>query len=883
MATASATTAIKSTTATTAITSTTIRSLTSSSPSSSSEWDLSSSESAVVSSLTAAVTHRAGLSPVDSLVRAAAPPSESSSSTTSASPLLHLTSLSSSLPTLSPAQQQPAASTRRWACETCRRRKLKCEGERPSCYYCSTRNIECIYVGARSRADVDAMKKQARSERLPPRRPHREKLPGTSSVWPVTATWKASSQSWFSNDATFQLPNLKIPLPLDVTNFVVPFRLRPGAPHCEELELIEEFFERATWMSGVIHRRTYLLRFLSLPPYLRYAVCAAGAGNLPYSDSCQDVADWYTEQAIAGLQIALKDPSFECMQALLILPPTPSCPPPGFHSEQLKKLAIYLDLHIDPDYLPALFGSSWAEKEARRRCWWHLFIADRTFSSGLCRTPALSRSMSTVKPACPEAIWLSSKPLDSFDASNSNPNLADSPVNWHVKLVEIFHRVARASLVANDTVPGDLHALCSTEDQLEAELLAWWNMVPSTFWNTIATEDQLYESMVDNPGSWQYCLDLYFLYHGTTCLLMRRRTLDYLRDLSSVITVSSFGDSREDVSEQLKNQAAFGVAIRSGETVAKLILMLNKTNAFVHRLHNLTIYFGLQAAMTLFIAQSALSDLPSRFDSENFGANSSAINTELPLMQEALNESSAVWATWIEAYLWLLKRMTGSRKITRLFARFCVKFADKIQQGDWTYLNSIDFDQSALLDDVGLIPKSSAAFAKQPLRHPADLSSNPYALPARLVGTTVRSFIQSLRVAKEIARSLTPPLPPLEEEELDLMHVNNSVPTSGANLMDFTAVDLPLMPEVGLFDDSSGETEHFSEARLGRGAVSETRCSSSTHVCATDRQSDAIGAAPTFGELAEEPVSGGLPRVDFAPLAEVNELLDWLMASQSHV
>ncbi|KAI9358342.1 hypothetical protein DFJ73DRAFT_167837 [Zopfochytrium polystomum] len=724
------------------------------------------------------------------------------------------------------------------SCETCRRRKLKCEGERPTCYYCATRNLECIYIGTRLREDAEA-KRLARIERqilrlTHPRRQRMEFQPQISSA--------------------FERLSLSIHLSPSDNPISKPFRLRPGAAPCEELDLMEEFFERATLVSRVIHKRTYRLNYQSMPSYLRFAVCAAGAGNRPFSKPSQEVTDWYMEQAIAGLDFALQHPSFDCMQALLILPPTSSCTPSGYHSEQLRKLAVFLRLDIDPDYLPELGSLSWAEKEARRRCWWHLFIADQIFSTILYRTPALSRRMSTVKPACAEGIWTSSKPLASPNPSDLNCD-TESPINWQVQLVEIFHRIALASRDRN----GEMHAVKGEvkllEQQLEAELVRWWNVVPSTFWKVLATEDDLYQSMLENPDTWLYAIDLFFQYHSAVCLLMRRKTLAHLQDLSSATT--DWNDSAEDVSEQLDNQAGFAMGMRSAESIASLISMLDRTNAFVHRLPNFAVYFSAQAVVTLLIVQIALKNRSSQPRISAFNLCPSAATSELPFVPDALDDE-ANWATLIDSYLWLLKSMTSSRTLPRLFARFFYKFAANARRGDWRYLDGIDENQKVLLDDVEL-PQVTT---KSP-RHPADASANPYAVTGDVMIMTVRSYIRMFRAAREIGRSLSPPPPPLVEADPDLFNLGTAQPamqTSTVSQWNSGAEIGPAMPPLGLFEDST-------VPGLGGNEGGSGDCG---WVHRDTAHPNSIEAFLACDEAAEA-----------EPMVDVTELLDWLLAVQN--
>ncbi|KAI9356314.1 hypothetical protein DFJ73DRAFT_241446 [Zopfochytrium polystomum] len=57
------------------------------------------------------------------------------------------------------------------SCEICRKRKLKCNGNRPSCSFCSRRCFDCVYLGTKTRSEHDTQAKyRAELERRKKRR-----------------------------------------------------------------------------------------------------------------------------------------------------------------------------------------------------------------------------------------------------------------------------------------------------------------------------------------------------------------------------------------------------------------------------------------------------------------------------------------------------------------------------------------------------------------------------------------------------------------------------------------------------------------------------------------------------------------------------------------
>ncbi|KAI9355721.1 hypothetical protein DFJ73DRAFT_775385 [Zopfochytrium polystomum] len=68
-------------------------------------------------------------------------------------------------PAKPPSSSSRNGPARRWSCETCRKRKIKCDGIRPTCGFCARKNIlPCVFVGTKDRADVD-LARQFEAER----------------------------------------------------------------------------------------------------------------------------------------------------------------------------------------------------------------------------------------------------------------------------------------------------------------------------------------------------------------------------------------------------------------------------------------------------------------------------------------------------------------------------------------------------------------------------------------------------------------------------------------------------------------------------------------------------------------------------------------------
>ncbi|KAI9356263.1 hypothetical protein DFJ73DRAFT_823706 [Zopfochytrium polystomum] len=720
-----------------------------------------------------------------------------------------------SLP-ISPRSQPPQSYyqglKRRWSCETCRRRKLKCDGNRPSCTFCVGKGTNCVYVGSRVRAEFD-MEKKAKLDKEEQRLRRLAGIPET----PSPTMNSPNVESFQPSRAVMQSMNKDSfyrSLRLRPQFVAMPFQARPNSSEREELILIENFFTKAPMISGMIHKRTYLLNYKTMPAYLRLAVCAAGSANLSNTDDKE--CEWYIHQALKRLEIALiEEPRLECLQALMILPATKTCCPATLHSEQMKDLALFLRLNIDPDYLPECAGLSWHEKETRRRCWWYLFMADHIVFTILRSKPVITRSISSVKPVCPERLWTSSKPPESLEKIYEiGQNVNDNPINWQVSLLEIFQRVFEVSRLVDDPRPNeDDPKRRLVELQVEADLTNWWDAVPPEFW-AVKSEDSLFELMEDDPYHWHSLMELFFVYHGSVCLLMRRKALLHLQSLSSATTVSSPGGTAEwtveELAKQVENEAAFKKAVASAESIATVITLLNRANTFWHRLPKSTVMFSMQACISLFIAQWVYSTTGSEESSDCDDGNGG----EKP------------FAEWIDSYISFFYSMSGTRHVARLFH----KFVERAKNRDWEYLDQLEGNSTLVLDEIGIpalygnqpaVSPFGSSELLSPIISPTSTSGkyiSPYVRVGEGISSTVREYIKTLKAARDIGQMLTPAPTPFIASDPNLSYMRDAFFPS---LQQFSSpAESLVMPQMGWFsaDDSisgaqgsvSNEGEHWN-------------------------------------------------------------------------
>ncbi|KAI9356260.1 hypothetical protein DFJ73DRAFT_240103 [Zopfochytrium polystomum] len=562
--------------------------------------------------------------------------------------------------------------SRRWSCETCRRRKLKCDGARPTCSFCSLRKFDCVFIGTttreehemgRQRKEKDSTTRGLNSPYVPFSVQFREGTgrQGLSAV--DRMIWRSAHNIW-----SISTPELFG----ELENH---FETRPNAPDGEELVLIDAFFTQKPTVSGIIHKRSYLRNYKTMPAYLRLAVCAAGASSIRSQAPRDEAIRWYFHRAIQLLHIAFRKPRLECLQALMILPVTEQKADQKLSSSLLESgasMALWLGLNVDPDYLPSYSTLSWLEKEVRRRCWWYFFIGDHIVSSVSNTQPTLSRAVSSVKPICPERLWASPKPSDKLQLDYDSPIMKyANPLNWHVKLLEIFHKTSVACRIAELDLISDSNELDKVEQELEAALIAWWQIIPSSFW-TVAAEDSLFELMEEDSYCWQNMVELFFGYHGCMCLIMRRKAVIYIHHRS---TSSSVAKAESPVDEPSRYRAAFNSAVSSALAIAHFAGLLRKTNAFLHRVPYFSVYFGSLAAVFLLSVEPTFKEL-----------------SGIAVGEQTTPKSNDITAA-IDELLSFFRIMSAGRAVARSMHDFLLR----ARRGEWDFLQRIDQDPFSLL------------------------------------------------------------------------------------------------------------------------------------------------------------------------------------------
>lgn len=387
------------------------------------------------------------------------------------------------------------------ACIACRRKKIRCSGEKPACKHCLRSRIPCVYkVTARKaapRTDYMAMldkRLKRMEERIIKTVPKAEyeciaatvvrsvlkpAIPGTVNVVKGAAKKRGADEAFGSElenwarsttksktDASVRLPATLLLHEAEENKL-----LQEGAdalpPRDIQEHLAEVFFDDIYGQAyHLLHRPSYMrkLRAGTLPPVLILSVCAVSARfsthpKLNTNPNFLRGEEW-ASHARDIVTRRYEWPNITILTCLLVL---------GLHEfgtchggrswalgGQAIRMAFALQLHKDLEYDPHSGRAqlSFIDREIRRRTMWACFLMDRFNSSGTERPTFIKEE--TVKIPLPvkekyfqldipgatedlHGLTLSSMDMDEDHASQSRENMGVAA--YMIRSIAIWGRI----------------------------------------------------------------------------------------------------------------------------------------------------------------------------------------------------------------------------------------------------------------------------------------------------------------------------------------------------------------------------------------------------------------------------------------------------------
>ncbi|KAI4263339.1 MAG: hypothetical protein L6R42_001508 [Xanthoria sp. 1 TBL-2021] len=344
------------------------------------------------------------------------------------------------------------------ACIACRRKKIRCSGEKPACKHCLRSRIPCVYKTttrkAAPRTDYMAMldKRLKRMEErvikiLPGDEVSNTSATGRANVRPSTARSasnarngkKRAAEEAFGPDLEEWAQSRSSKQTMASREYSQDQMHTEGADKLPSQEiqehLAEVFFDCVYGQSYLLlHKPSFMrrLRAGAAPPVLVLGVCAIAARFSTHPQVNSEPAFLRGEEwAAPAREIVLKSydqPSITILTVLLIL---------GLHEfgtcqggrswmfcGMAMRMAYALQLHRELDYDPLVRKDdadpklSATDREIRRRAMWACFLMDRFSSSG------------TERPTCGAEDYIKIQlPTKEFNFQNEIPGPVETLAN----------------------------------------------------------------------------------------------------------------------------------------------------------------------------------------------------------------------------------------------------------------------------------------------------------------------------------------------------------------------------------------------------------------------------------------------------------------------
>ncbi|KAJ1553048.1 hypothetical protein HK405_009111, partial [Cladochytrium tenue] len=410
---------------------------------------------------------------------------------------------------------------------------------------------------------------------------------------------------------------------------------RPGAPPGEERMLVDNFFLHYYSTVSYIHKRSYLSKLHLMNPFLRLAICAAGAA-FSSMGLFSAGGEWYYKKARLQIVPFFQRPSVQTVQAYMIM--------------AWAKL-----LGIDNEIVPEVLSDDWVETEVAA-----------VFSS----IPAVFAEHSPIKrPICREDIWTSFRdPTTLVTVHREHRHADDNYFTYCVGLWDLFLKIhaspERADYLKRVDFVVDMPAIEASLG-VTKDLEAWLGQLPPKFWIRLE-DDWVFQAVHSTASSWRELCGMYILYHGLVCSSTRHATLAFLETVSSKrmpwqdpTTAGGGSGERGDQRTRVGSlprlsralatagpnsvlEAAAHKALTSAESIAILVSLLLRAKANVAELAPSTLLFVFEAAVTVFLLEMAIPFVPMSFALNSFTTDTAA--SHLLDMSAYFSAAGSRWA-----------------------------------------------------------------------------------------------------------------------------------------------------------------------------------------------------------------------------------------------
>ncbi|KAJ3205986.1 hypothetical protein HDU67_008520 [Dinochytrium kinnereticum] len=343
------------------------------------------------------------------------------------------------------------------ACDTCNKKKIKCDGLKPNCTNCNRSKISCSYSrSAKKRGPragyIESLENRLKEMEalLQPIQPGdtttvadvvRQKLDALSTS--ISNGGSTAHNDLVHNDLVIRegvdgLTRLGSPSGDMIDGGrapgVIPNRLMagPSSPYASSSsstshippeairELLDLYFEYIHPAMPLVHQKSFMTNFANESPLLLNAMYSLAARYSRHPsirtnpDTLYNNGDPFYIKARELVDQFMETPHPSTVTALLCLATYAAGSGRGsaswMYSGMSIRMAQELKLNVEPDLDDTVNvdGSmSWLEKEKRRRTWWVCFILDRYAGAAADRSMIISEKDCRIYLPSDESIWAS--------------------------------------------------------------------------------------------------------------------------------------------------------------------------------------------------------------------------------------------------------------------------------------------------------------------------------------------------------------------------------------------------------------------------------------------------------------------------------------------
>ncbi|KAF9357494.1 hypothetical protein BGX26_003625 [Mortierella sp. AD094] len=338
------------------------------------------------------------------------------------------------------------------ACDPCRKKKIKCDGNKPSCANCAKLDIQCTYLPSMKKRGprqgyiellekrLDKMEKMLQNgpavvdqESLDPTVTDSENDPSEATF---TRPDKPDSR-YFGNTSAFShyndtekvinlaachAPPRQEQSKVLVRNKKPLYGIKGEVPRKDILDhLIQLFFDSVYYQLPIIHPGSFMTQYREgkVSPNLLNAICAAAARFSTHSDVITTPAFLAGEPFASNVRAALVDsidiPTVANVQALLLLGMYEYGAARGPRAWMFGGMAIRMahELGLNrEDSSPVFYlKGDWVMRETRRRTFWGCFIMDVLASSSSGRPRMMDERDCEVLLPSEDNAWHEARPV----------------------------------------------------------------------------------------------------------------------------------------------------------------------------------------------------------------------------------------------------------------------------------------------------------------------------------------------------------------------------------------------------------------------------------------------------------------------------------------